>query len=79
MTFVSPLQGPSYVYCCYIKTQKKYAQPKRFKVLDIETTIMTLNFRTDRSGQTVQTRIRLLKEQSDQGLHCLLFLLHLLN
>ena len=29
------------------------------------------------SGQTVQTQIRLLlKEQSDQGLHCLLFHLH---
>ena len=40
-------------------------------------TVMTLSFRTDRSGQTVQTQIRLLlEEQSDQGLHCLLF--HLL-
>ena len=41
-------------------------------------TIMILNFRTDtcRSGQTVQTQIRLLlEEQSDQGLHCLLFYL----
>ena len=38
---------------------------------------MTLSFRTDRSGQTVQTQIRLLLEQqSDQGLHCLLFHLH---
>ena len=38
---------------------------------------MTLRFRTDRSGQTVQTQIRLLlKKQSDQGLHCLLFHLH---
>ena len=33
---------------------------------------------SDRSGQTVQTQIRLLlEEQSDQGLHCLLFHLHL--
>ena len=40
-------------------------------------TVMILNFRTDRSGQTVQTQIRLLlEEQSDQGLHCLLFHLH---
>ena len=32
---------------------------------------------TDRSGQTVQTQIRLLlEEQSDQGLHCLQFHLH---
>ena len=43
-------------------------------------TIMTLRLRTDRSGQTVQTQIRLLlEEQSDQGLHCLLFHLHLLD
>ena len=41
-------------------------------------TVMILNFRTDRAGQTVQTQIRLLlEEQSDQGLHCLLFHLHL--
>ena len=38
---------------------------------------MTISFRTDMSGQTVQTQIRrLLQEQSDQGLHCLLFSLH---
>ena len=31
-------------------------------------TVMILNFRTYRSGQTVQTQIRLLlEEQSDQG------------
>ena len=41
------------------------------------TTVMTLSFRTDRSGQTVQTQIRLLlEEQSDQGLYCLFFHLH---
>ena len=41
---------------------------------------MTLSFRTDRSGQTVQTQIRLLlEEQSDQGLHCLQFHLHLFD
>ena len=40
-------------------------------------TVMTLSFRTDSSRQTVQTQIRLLlEEQSDQGLHCLLFHLH---
>ena len=40
-------------------------------------TVMILSFRTYRSGQTVQTQIRLLlEEQSDQGLHCLLFHLH---
>ena len=40
-------------------------------------TVMILSFRTDMPGQTVQTQIRLLlKEQSDQGLHCLPFSLH---
>ena len=43
-------------------------------------TVMTLNFRTDMSGQTEQTQIRLLlEEQSDQGLHCLPFRLHCLD
>ena len=42
--------------------------------------VIFLSFRTDRSGQTVQTQIRLLlEEQSDQGLHCLQFPLHLLD
>ena len=44
------------------------------------TTVIILNIGTDRSEQTVQTQIRLLhEEQSDQGLLCLLFCLHLLN
>ena len=43
-------------------------------------TVMTLSFWTDRSWQTVQIQIRLfLEEQSDQGLHCLLFHLHLFD
>ena len=43
-------------------------------------TVMILSIRTDRPGQTVQTLIsRLLEEQSDQGLHCLLFHLHLFD
>ena len=43
-------------------------------------TVISLNIGTDRSEQTVQTEIRLLlMEQSDQGLLCLLFCLHLLN
>ena len=43
-------------------------------------TSVTLSFQTDRSRQTVQTQIRLLlEEQSDQGLHCLQFPLHLLD
>ena len=42
-------------------------------------TVMILSFWTDRSGgQTVQTQIRLLlEEQSDQGLHCSQFPVHL--
>ena len=47
-----------------------------------QTTVMIQSFRTDRPGQTVQTQIRLLlllEEQSDQGLHCLLFRLHRLD
>ena len=43
-------------------------------------TVMILSFWTDLPGQTVQTQIRLfLEEQSDQGLHCLLFHLHLFD
>ena len=43
-----------------------------------ENTVMIISFRTYRPGQTVQTQIRLLlQKQSNQGLHCLLFLLHL--
>ena len=41
---------------------------------------MIPSFRIDRTGYTVQTKIRLLlKEQSEQGLHCLTFHLHLFN
>ena len=44
------------------------------------TTVMILNFQTDKPGQTVQTQIRqLLEEQSDQGLHCLPFRLQILD
>ena len=51
------------------------------KILCVGTyTVMILSFQTDRPGQTVQTQIRLLlKEQSDLGLHCLQFPLHLLD
>ena len=43
-------------------------------------TVMILSFQTNRSRQTVQTQIRLLlEEQSDQGLHCLLFHLHVFD
>ena len=36
-------------------------------------TVMILSFRTDKPGETVQTQIILLEEQSDHGLHCLPF------
>ena len=53
---------------------------KGLKQYILPITIMILSFRTDRSGQTVQTQIRLLKEeQSDQGLHCLLFHWYILD
>ena len=43
-------------------------------------TVMTLCFRTHGSGQTVQTQIRLLlEEQSNLGLHCLLFHLQIFD
>ena len=46
----------------------------------IKYTVIILNIGTDRSEQIVQTQIRLLlMEQSDLGLLCLLFCLHLLN
>ena len=48
--------------------------------VDLMITVIILNIGTNRSEQTVQTQIRLLlMEQSDQGLLCLLFCLHLLN
>ena len=51
----------------------------RFSHAAAHFTVMTLSFRTD-TVQTVQTQIRLLlEEQSDQGLHCLLFHLRLLE
>ena len=46
----------------------------------LQCTVMILIFWTERSGQIVQTQIRLLlEEQSDQGLHCLLIHLHLFD
>ena len=46
----------------------------------LDDTVQMLCIGTDRSQQTVQTKIRLLlKKQSDQGLHCLPFHQHLLD
>ena len=46
----------------------------------LKSTVQILCIGTDRSQQTVQTKIRLLlKKQSDQGLRCLPFHQHLLD
>ena len=50
------------------------------KIITCTCTVMTLSVGTNRSEQTVQPQIRLLiEEQSDLGLHCLLFHLHLFD
>ena len=54
--------------------------PSAYQNAGNECTLKILSFLTDRSGQTMKTQIRLLlQEQSDQGLHCLLFHPHLLE
>ena len=50
------------------------------KYLEERTTVQILCIGTDRSQQTVQTKIRLLlKKQSDQGLRCLPVHPHILD
>ena len=65
----------------YVSNELNWTDGKLDKVLYHPIlTVMSLSFRTDRPGQTVQTQIRLLlEEQSDQGLHCLPFRLHRLD
>ena len=66
------------IHCMVVKiwTCEKHYQ----SVISSTHTVMILNFWTDRSGQTMQTQIRLLlEEQSDQGLHCLLFHFHVFD
>ena len=64
---------PDYVYSYFMFDSGQF-------IIGILSTVIILNIGTDRSEQTVQTQIRLLlMEQSDQGLLCLLFCLHLLN
>ena len=61
-----------YLLFLYLKFQ--------IQLISVDQYCMTLSFRADRFGQTVQTQIRLLlEEQSDQGLHGLLFHLHLFD
>ena len=58
----------------------KVASPKSVPISHELSTVQILCIGTDRSQQTVQTKIRLLlKKQSDQGLHCLPFHQHLLD
>ena len=71
--------GGAHSMLCFPTYLRLVWSPKSFPNLLGVTlyTVMTLCFQTDRSGQTVQTQIRLLQEeQSNQGLHCLLFHLH---
>ena len=69
----------------YEKWSLKYSLILTFSVsleLELESLrlVMLLSLRTDRSEQTVQTQIKLLlEEQSDKGLHCSPFCLHLLD
>ena len=55
------------------------SKPKQKVKANVSITVMILNFRTDRSEQSVRTQVRLLEEQSDQGLHYLPFHPHLLD
>ena len=71
---------------CRVKHQQRYIVKNyvrsnfKEKFADSFITVMIQSSRTERSGQPVQTQIRLLlEEQSDQGLHCLLFHLHLFD
>ena len=71
------------IFLQHVSTDSEPGQRKTkcymFAVRNSERSIvMFLSFRTDRSGQTVQTQM-FLEEQSDQGLHCLQFPLHLLD
>ena len=61
-------------HCIELMSQREDAWKKK---LEKVCTVEILRIEIDISGQTVQTQIRLLlKEQSDQGLHCLPFHLH---
>ena len=80
---MSPLAHATQIVFIQCNSSKSYEIPL-FLVSSVfvgqACTIMILNFWTDRSGQTVQPQIRLLlEEQSDQGLRCLLFHLHVFD
>ena len=65
------------VDCCSKTTAEKYFMahfcPFSFHLFSDTVVHVILNIQTDMFGQTVQTKIRLLREQSDQGLHCFHF------
>ena len=63
----------------YTCTSMTFSAPALY-TCTVRFTVRILSFQTNWSGQIVQTQIRLLlEEQSDQGLHCLLFHLHLFD
>ena len=63
------------------KTVSEIVKMQNTELNDLsKNTVQILCIRTDRSEQTVQTKIRLLlKKLSDQGLRCLPFHQHLLD
>ena len=61
-----------------ISTLRLYYDSKMFALRAVRSnTVKLLYIRAEMFEQTVQTQIRLLLEQTDQGLHCLLSQLHL--
>ena len=73
-SFFTPPKISRLHFCCHVRWSTDISFPF------LQAIVISLSFRTDRSGQTVQTQIRLLlEEQSDQGLYCLKLTLHLLD
>ena len=72
-----------YMYLKYSASGRVEFFSKHYKLSEVvsqEVTVQILCIGTDRSQQTVQTKMRLLpKKQSDQGLRCLPFHQHLLD
>ena len=69
-------------FCCIFLQRKSHFRdvPLSSQTCYFANTVQILCFGTDRSQQTVQTKIRLLlKKQSDQGLRCLPFHQHLFD
>ena len=73
----APDKGNSEMIFLYLR-KKMPCDPSLELSWQDSSTVQILCIGTDRSQQTVQTKIRLLlKKQSDQGLHCLPFHQHL--